>query len=87
MKSYNQRDHIHCWQQENSPCGIKSIHRCCLCELPSPGSEDSQKQGCECAVIDNHYGKGFNMGDGELSFWYTQSCPIHGFTIDLKIIG
>lgn len=32
MTDYNKHDHIHCFNQEESPCGIKGKHRCCLCE-------------------------------------------------------
>lgn len=31
-ESYNRRDHTHCFDQENPPCGIRGKHRCCLCE-------------------------------------------------------
>lgn len=33
---YNKTDHIHCWSQENPPCGLKGKHRCCLCNEPVP---------------------------------------------------
>ena len=33
---YNQRDHSHCWESKEPPCGLKGTHRCCLCELPAP---------------------------------------------------
>lgn len=36
MKDYNKHDHTHCFNQKESPCGIKGIHRCCLCLEPSP---------------------------------------------------
>lgn len=30
---YSRCDHIHCFDQEKSPCGIQGKHRCCLCEM------------------------------------------------------
>src|SRR3990167_6168460 len=33
---YNQRDHSHCWESKEPPCGLKGTHGCCLCELPAP---------------------------------------------------
>lgn len=44
---------------------------------PNPGSEKAVKQGCTCAVIDNHYGKGFPWGDTKQAFWITEGCPLH----------
>lgn len=41
---YNQRDHYHCWQEEEPPCGIKGKHRCCLCELPVPQSNTDWRE-------------------------------------------
>jgi len=35
-KDYSKIDHIHCFNQDNPPCGIKGKHRCCLCEEPMP---------------------------------------------------
>ena len=37
---YNQRDHSHCWESKEPPCGLKGTHRCCLCELPAPKVSD-----------------------------------------------
>lgn len=28
--------HIHCYDQDSPPCGLKGKHRCCLCEKPVP---------------------------------------------------
>jgi hypothetical protein len=47
-------------------------------ENPTPGSEEAIRLGCTCAVIDNHYGKGFLMSDGEAHFWISSDCPLHG---------
>jgi hypothetical protein len=44
--------------------------------IPNPGSRDAQARGCECAVMDNHYGAGFPL-DGELCFYITMGCPLH----------
>lgn len=44
---------------------------------PNPGSKEAQKQGCICPVIDNHYGKGFDMGESDPSFWIVAGCPLH----------
>lgn len=35
---YYQRDHMHCWQSTEPPCGITNPHRCCLCTLKPPES-------------------------------------------------
>lgn len=53
-------------------------------ETPNPGSKEAQEMGCKCPVVDNHCGKGFMM-DGEISFWYTQDCPVH--IVNLKNLG
>jgi hypothetical protein len=47
--------------------------------VPNPGSDEAQKQGCECAVYDNNYGTGFQWG-GESTpcFWINANCPLHG---------
>lgn len=46
---------------------------------PNPGSKEAQALGCKCPVIDNHFGKGIEMGsvDGSPSFWINGDCPIH----------
>lgn len=44
---------------------------------PNPGSPEALKQGCKCAVLDNHRGEGFIM-NGERCFWFNEKCPIHG---------
>lgn len=45
-------------------------------KTPAPGSDEAVKQGCICARIDNHYGRGYRGNPGE----YVQrpDCPVHG---------
>jgi hypothetical protein len=52
--------------------------------VPTPGSDAALALGCRCAVLDNHYGKGFPWPrtDGKdpvehPSFWVTEGCPVH----------
>jgi len=48
--------------------------------IPNPGSKEAGEQGCTCAVIDNHYGKGLTAGYGtpeEPAFWVSGDCPLH----------
>lgn len=45
--------------------------------IPNPGSDEAIKQGCKCAVLDNHHGQGFFMA-GAFQFWITEDCPLHG---------
>ena len=42
-------------------------------QVPNPGSQEAQRQGCTCPVIDNHYGAGRPGG----LYWYTAGCPVH----------
>ena len=37
---YHQRDHSHCWESENPPCGIplEKHAQCCLCDLRVPNT-------------------------------------------------
>lgn len=44
---------------------------------PNPGSKEAQEQGCECPVIDNHYGKGIPIKNEENNFWISENCPLH----------
>ncbi len=30
------KDHIHCWDNKNNPCGLKEHSKCCLCEKIKP---------------------------------------------------
>lgn len=47
--------------------------------VPNPGSAEAILIGCECAVIDNHHGKGFmTNAHGEPLFWINDGCVIHG---------
>ena len=41
-KPYNQRDHEHCMDTENPPCGLKVHTQCCLCRKPveKPSQEE-----------------------------------------------
>jgi len=42
---------------------------------PNPGSDEAVAMGCECPVIDNHYGRGYHGVAGE--FCFNMSCPVH----------
>lgn len=43
----------------------------------NPGSDEAIYNGCICAVMDNHYGKG-RYGDWKkYGFFITQGCPLH----------
>ena len=35
--------------------------------VPNPGSDDAQKQGCICATLDNYHGWGSDFGKDK--FW------------------
>jgi hypothetical protein len=49
-------------------------------DVPNPGSKEAVEGGCKCAIIDNHYGKGFPWpGYKENVFYISGDCPIHGF--------
>ena len=45
--------------------------------VPNPGSEEAQEQGCICPVEDNNYGEGFKWGNNQKCFWMTDGCPLH----------
>lgn len=45
-------------------------------QLP-PGSEEAVRAGCNCPILDNHYGMGMPTKDGP-TYWISGSCPIHG---------
>lgn len=49
---------------------------------PNPGSEEARQLGCSCAVIDNHYGRGFPYG-GVQCFYVTQTCKVHGKRVEV----
>ena len=42
----------------------------------NPGSQEARKQGCNCPVMDNHYGMGRLVG-AERVFVTNQGCPVH----------
>lgn len=44
-------------------------------KAPNPGTEEAQQQGCECPVMDNHYGRGWD-GSGKV-FVYNMGCKLH----------
>lgn len=42
-KNYEKyHSHSHCFESENPPCGMKGLHRCCLCQEPVP--DDIKKE-------------------------------------------
>ena len=45
-----------------------------------PGSQEANKRGCKCPIIDNHYGDGIYIDDktGERQYIINESCPLHG---------
>lgn len=43
--------------------------------VPNPGNDEAVQQGCTCARIDNHHGKGWNGLPGV--FACTEGCPLH----------
>lgn len=45
-------------------------------DIPNPGSPEAVAQGCKCAVMDNHCGRGYRGQSGV--FVVTASCPLHG---------
>lgn len=46
---------------------------------PNPATKEAIELGCECHIIDNHYGmgSGYNKPDGTPCFWISERCPIH----------
>lgn len=42
-----------------------------------PGTEEAREAGCECPVIDNHYGRGVGGMGEKLGWWFNQHCPYH----------
>lgn len=46
-------------------------------DKPKPGSAEAVDQGCECAIMDNHYGNGIIL-NGERVWWINAECPLHG---------
>ena len=45
--------------------------------LPLPGSAAALALGCACPVVDNHYGAGVPVADGQRAWWYNPECPLH----------
>lgn len=43
-----------------------------------PGSKSAVKKGCLCPQMDNAHGKGIPASDGQVLFWMTDECPMHG---------
>jgi hypothetical protein len=55
---YNQRDHIHCFDQKVPACGIAiASHKvCCLCEKPMENKETNEREeNCTCKNISPYY--------------------------------
>lgn len=44
---------------------------------PNPGSQAAIDEGCTCAVMDNHYGRGVPTKSGSNIFWISGDCPVH----------
>ena len=60
-------------------------HTTSNCPDARPGSPKAWRLGCTCAVLDNHYGRGFFIGDDpEPRFYITRGCPIHNPTGGLE---
>jgi hypothetical protein len=45
----------------------------------NPGSAEAVQRGCQCAVMDNEYGRGCGEQDerGNPLFWISGNCPLH----------
>ncbi len=43
-----------------------------------PGTREAQQGGCICPVMDNDNGAGIPLGDGQIGYWVSGDCPIHG---------
>jgi hypothetical protein len=43
---------------------------------PNPGSPEARAEGCQCPVVDNHYGRGHR--DDPSWFLIDEECPLHG---------
>jgi hypothetical protein len=55
-------------------------------QILNPGSPEALREGCLCPVIDNHYGKGVDRGNGKIDYWKSADCPLHGFDGDEKSV-
>lgn len=51
QREYKYRDHTHCFNQKESPCGIKGKHACCLCRL------NPQRECCKKCLGSYGFGK------------------------------
>lgn len=51
-------------------------------DVPQPGSKEATDTGCECPVVDNHYGKGYMGGitddNGMTLYAIHEGCLLHG---------
>lgn len=47
-------------------------------ETAKPGSDAARDDGCRCPSIDNSYGRGYRVIDGEAQFVIATECPMHG---------
>ena len=52
---------------------------------PAPGSDEARKIGCTCAVIDNHYGRGYRGRSGV--YVVNEDCRVHGSRAACKLCG
>ena len=53
---------------------------------PNPGSDEAVRQGCTCPVLDNGHGRGARVNeDGDVLFWFTSGCPVHGAAPELEV--
>lgn len=46
--------------------------------IPTPGSEEAKERGCRCPILDNVRGQGRTTRDGDVLYWVTSDCPLHG---------
>ena len=47
--------------------------------IPNPGSKEAIELNCVCPILDNNFGAGIGKDkDGNILFWYSSECPIHG---------
>ena len=70
-------------------CNICGAWGCVEASCPQarPGSETAREHGCTCAVIDNHYGRGYLAGEDGPLFLYNADCPLHGESWDDEEYG
>lgn len=52
-------------------------------KVPNPGSREAIEFGCQCPIMDNHYGAGYSGPFGVSTpenpiFVMVENCPIHG---------